>query len=100
MPMRHKEVHFLNLPTPLKYVYDFCRSRFSQKIRSRFMVSVDRCGWTNGLAGARCTVHPGQDFFTEFQQAIPKLSTRIQVETGKALTAHAQTVSAGRAHAQ
>lgn len=39
LPMRHKEVHFLNLPTPLKYVYDFARNRFSQKIRSRFLVS-------------------------------------------------------------
>ncbi|XP_034232407.1 clavesin-1 isoform X2 [Thrips palmi] len=42
LPMRHKEVHFLNLPTPLKYVYDFARNRFSQKIRSRFLIHSTR----------------------------------------------------------
>lgn len=43
MPMRHKQIHFLNLPAPLKYLYDFCRSRFSQKMRTRFLIhdSVD-----------------------------------------------------------
>lgn len=38
--MRHKQIHFLNLPAPLKYLYDFCRSRFSQKMRTRFLVSI------------------------------------------------------------
>lgn len=42
IPMRNKQVHFLNLPAPLKYVYDFCRSRFSQKIRSRFLIHDSR----------------------------------------------------------
>lgn len=38
LPMRHKAIHCLNVPSALKYVYDFARSRFSQKIRDRFMV--------------------------------------------------------------
>lgn len=38
VPMRHKEVHFINVPSALKYVYDFTRSRLSQKIRDRFTV--------------------------------------------------------------
>ncbi|KAK9500834.1 hypothetical protein O3M35_002022 [Rhynocoris fuscipes] len=38
VPMRHKEVHLLNVPSPLKYVYDFARSRLSQKIRDRFNI--------------------------------------------------------------
>ncbi|KAL1117148.1 hypothetical protein AAG570_004475 [Ranatra chinensis] len=36
LPMRHKEVHLLYVPAPLKYVYDFVRGRLSQKIRDRF----------------------------------------------------------------
>uniref|UniRef100_A0A0A9WJV2 Clavesin-2 n=1 Tax=Lygus hesperus TaxID=30085 RepID=A0A0A9WJV2_LYGHE len=35
VPMRHKEIHVVNLPTPYKYVYDFCSGRFSPKIRER-----------------------------------------------------------------
>uniref|UniRef100_A0A069DTA5 Putative phosphatidylinositol transfer protein sec14 n=1 Tax=Panstrongylus megistus TaxID=65343 RepID=A0A069DTA5_9HEMI len=38
VPMRHKEVHFINVPSALKYVYDFTRSRLSQKIRDRFTI--------------------------------------------------------------
>lgn len=38
VPMRHKEVHCLNVPSALKYVYDFTRSRLSQKIKDRFIV--------------------------------------------------------------
>ncbi|XP_065226019.1 clavesin-2 isoform X2 [Planococcus citri] len=38
VPMRHKEFHFINVPTPLKYIYEFFQSTFSEKIRSRFMM--------------------------------------------------------------
>ncbi|KAF5300700.1 hypothetical protein FQA39_LY11062 [Lamprigera yunnana] len=34
-PMRHKEIHILNLATMYKYVYDFAASRVSPKIRER-----------------------------------------------------------------
>ncbi|XP_054275661.1 clavesin-2 [Macrosteles quadrilineatus] len=37
-PMRHKEIHLVNVPTALRYVYDFARSRFSNKMRTRFMI--------------------------------------------------------------
>ncbi|XP_065340972.1 clavesin-2 [Cloeon dipterum] len=38
IPMRHKEMHFLNLPAPVRLVYDLARSTFSEKIRKRFKV--------------------------------------------------------------
>lgn len=38
LPMRHKEIHCLNVPPALRYVYDFARSRFSPKMRDRFMI--------------------------------------------------------------
>ncbi|KAG8263329.1 hypothetical protein J6590_035167 [Homalodisca vitripennis] len=37
-PMRHKEIHCVHVPAALRYVYDFARSRFSNKMRSRFMI--------------------------------------------------------------
>ncbi|KAJ8877928.1 hypothetical protein PR048_022387 [Dryococelus australis] len=38
VPMRHKEVHVLNIPVALRYVYDFAHNRFSDKIQKRFMI--------------------------------------------------------------
>nr|CAD7395013.1 unnamed protein product [Timema cristinae] len=38
VPMRHKEIHILNVPTALKYVYDFAHNRFSEKMKNRFIV--------------------------------------------------------------
>ncbi|XP_067012182.2 retinaldehyde-binding protein 1 [Anabrus simplex] len=38
VPMRHKEIHFLNVPTPLRYVYDFACSRISEKMKNRFVL--------------------------------------------------------------
>lgn len=38
-PMRHKEINILNLPKPLKYVYDFAKSNMSEKLKDRFKVS-------------------------------------------------------------
>ncbi|XP_049827556.1 clavesin-2 [Schistocerca gregaria] len=35
VPMRHKEVHLLNVPAPVRYVYDFARTRLSDKIKNR-----------------------------------------------------------------
>ncbi|XP_077302171.1 alpha-tocopherol transfer protein-like [Arctopsyche grandis] len=35
MPLRHKEIHLLNVPFALKYVYDFAKSMISQKMGSR-----------------------------------------------------------------
>ncbi|XP_050294749.1 retinaldehyde-binding protein 1 [Anthonomus grandis grandis] len=37
-PMRHKEIHILNMPHALKYVYDFAKSNMSQKLKERIMV--------------------------------------------------------------
>ncbi|KAJ8957535.1 hypothetical protein NQ318_020574 [Aromia moschata] len=37
-PMRHKEINLINLPTPLKYVYDFAKSNMSQKLKDRFTI--------------------------------------------------------------
>lgn len=34
-PMRHKEIHILNMPSMYKYVYDFAASRVSQKLQDR-----------------------------------------------------------------
>ncbi|XP_030762846.1 alpha-tocopherol transfer protein-like [Sitophilus oryzae] len=36
-PMRHKEIHFINMPQALKYVYDFAKNNMSQKIKERIM---------------------------------------------------------------
>ncbi|CAB0001981.1 unnamed protein product [Nesidiocoris tenuis] len=41
VPMRHKEIHIINIPAPYKYVYDFCAGRLSQKIKERASVSTD-----------------------------------------------------------
>nr|CAD7429939.1 unnamed protein product [Timema monikensis] len=38
VPMRHKEIHILNVPTALKYVYDFAHNRFSEKMKNRFII--------------------------------------------------------------
>ncbi|XP_063237905.1 clavesin-2 [Bacillus rossius redtenbacheri] len=38
IPMRHKEIHILNIPTALRYVYDFAHNRFSDKMQKRFMI--------------------------------------------------------------
>ncbi|KAF2892121.1 hypothetical protein ILUMI_14052, partial [Ignelater luminosus] len=38
-PMRHKEIHVLNMPTVYKYVYNFMLSRISEKIRDRVRVT-------------------------------------------------------------
>ncbi|XP_066249970.1 retinaldehyde-binding protein 1 [Euwallacea similis] len=37
-PMRHKEIHLLNMPPALKYVYDFTKSHMSKKLKARLMV--------------------------------------------------------------
>jgi hypothetical protein len=36
--MRHREMHFINLPAPVRLVYDLARSLFSEKMRKRFKV--------------------------------------------------------------
>lgn len=38
-PMRHKEIHVLNIPQVFKYVYDFCLGLVSNKIKKRVLVS-------------------------------------------------------------
>lgn len=40
--MRHKEIHFLNMPPALKYIYDFAKSNMSQKLKERIMVSIQK----------------------------------------------------------
>ncbi|VVC28504.1 Cellular retinaldehyde binding/alpha-tocopherol transport,CRAL/TRIO, N-terminal domain,CRAL-TRIO lipid [Cinara cedri] len=37
-PMRHKSAHLLNVPTPLKFGYDFFQSRLSSKIKNRMKI--------------------------------------------------------------
>ncbi|KAG8232673.1 hypothetical protein J437_LFUL009917 [Ladona fulva] len=36
VPMRHKEIHLINMPTGFKVAYDFCKGLLSEKIRNRF----------------------------------------------------------------
>ncbi|KAL3275957.1 hypothetical protein HHI36_020691 [Cryptolaemus montrouzieri] len=38
IPLRHKEINLLNVPTALKYVYDYALSKMSKKLRHRFEV--------------------------------------------------------------
>lgn len=40
IPMRHKEVHLVNVPTAVKYVIDACKSIISKKMRERLQVHV------------------------------------------------------------
>ena len=36
--MRHKEIHAINVPTPLKFAFDFATTLVSEKIRKRVKV--------------------------------------------------------------
>ncbi|KAL1518035.1 hypothetical protein ABEB36_001721 [Hypothenemus hampei] len=38
IPMRHKEIHLINMPQTIKYVYDFAKSNLSKKLKQRLMV--------------------------------------------------------------
>lgn len=38
IPARHKEVHFINVPSALKYVYEFFLSKLSNKMKSRLTI--------------------------------------------------------------
>lgn len=38
IPLRHKDVHFINVPSPIRYVYDFFLSRLSPKMRNRITI--------------------------------------------------------------
>ena len=38
--MRHKEVHLINVPTPLRYMYDVISAILTEKMRSRFKVKT------------------------------------------------------------
>lgn len=38
LPMRHKEIHLINVPTTLKWLIDFAKSRVSPKIRNRVSI--------------------------------------------------------------
>lgn len=40
VPMRHKEIHFCNIPSPIKWVIDVGKTRVSNKIKDRLHVSV------------------------------------------------------------
>lgn len=39
-PMRHKEMHFINIPGTVAKILEFCISLFNDKLRSRVMVSI------------------------------------------------------------
>ncbi|KAF4524443.1 hypothetical protein B566_EDAN013461 [Ephemera danica] len=38
VPMRHRQIHLLNLPSAAKIFYDFARQMFSDKLRKRFQI--------------------------------------------------------------
>ncbi|XP_058974922.1 clavesin-2-like [Musca domestica] len=38
LPLRHKEIHLINVPTTLKWVVDFVKNRVSSKMRNRLNV--------------------------------------------------------------
>ncbi|XP_026475304.1 retinaldehyde-binding protein 1-like [Ctenocephalides felis] len=41
IPMRHKQVHVLNMPSAIRYVYEFSKTRISAKIKDRIMIHQD-----------------------------------------------------------
>ncbi|XP_076053503.1 alpha-tocopherol transfer protein-like [Oratosquilla oratoria] len=41
MPIRHKEIHFVNLPTALLAIFEFAKTLLSDKIKNRFQVHSD-----------------------------------------------------------
>ncbi|ROT78928.1 Clavesin-1 [Penaeus vannamei] len=41
IPMRHKEIHFVNLPTALFAIFEFAKTLLSEKIKNRFQVHSD-----------------------------------------------------------
>ncbi|XP_066979202.1 clavesin-2 isoform X1 [Macrobrachium rosenbergii] len=41
IPARHKEIHFVNLPTALYAIFEFSKTLLSDKIKSRFQVHSD-----------------------------------------------------------
>lgn len=41
IPLRHKDVHFINVPAPFRYVYDFFLSRLSPKMRNRITIHTN-----------------------------------------------------------
>jgi hypothetical protein len=41
VPMRHKEIHFVNVPATVKYVLDFAKTRVSNKIKDRLSIHVN-----------------------------------------------------------
>ncbi|XP_045585325.1 clavesin-1 [Procambarus clarkii] len=44
VPMRHKEIHILNLPTALHAVFEITKTFLSDKIKNRFQVHSDEAG--------------------------------------------------------
>ncbi|XP_071521723.1 alpha-tocopherol transfer protein-like [Panulirus ornatus] len=41
IPMRHKEIHIVNLPTALLAIFEFAKTLLSEKIKNRFQVHSD-----------------------------------------------------------
>ncbi|XP_063598765.1 alpha-tocopherol transfer protein-like [Penaeus indicus] len=41
IPMRHKEIHFVNLPTALFAIFEFAKTLLSEKIKNRFQIHSD-----------------------------------------------------------
>lgn len=41
VPARHKAVHLINVPSPLKFVLDFAKSKVSAKMKERFQVHTN-----------------------------------------------------------
>jgi hypothetical protein len=49
MPMRHKRMDFVKLPTFLGYVFDFAKRMMSNKLQSRMVVHKDSSSLTKDL---------------------------------------------------
>ena len=42
IPMRHKEIHFMNLPPAVHAIFEFVKTLLSDKIKNRFQVFTDK----------------------------------------------------------
>lgn len=38
--MRHSECHFINVPTPVRYIFEFFQKTLTDKMRQRIKVSL------------------------------------------------------------
>ncbi|KAL1457146.1 hypothetical protein WDU94_001807 [Cyamophila willieti] len=53
IPARHKDVHFINVPSPVRFVYDFVLSKLSPKMKSRMKIHSNLTEVHNSI-GVEC----------------------------------------------